>query len=88
MKATAKKAETVMYVGPNIAGITINGTLYKDGKLPSLLRKKITELPVLKSLLIPVSNLAQATKELHDPKSAISICYKNALLSVKTEKEG
>lgn len=78
--------EAVMYVGPNMTGVAVKGTLYKDGKLPDLLKKKIEGLPVLDSLLVPVSNLTQATRDLQDPKSAISTCYANALAEL--EKEG
>lgn len=72
-------AETVMYVGPNMRGIAVKGTLYQKGKLPVLLRKKMSEMPVLSSLLVPVSKLTQITKDLKDPMSEISICYKNVV---------
>lgn len=80
-KAAAKSGtkETVMYIGPNVSGVAVKGTLYKNGKIPKKLKKKIEEIPVLSSLLIPVSKLTQATKDLRDPKSEISTCYVNAL---------
>lgn len=84
-KATTKGSakEAVMYIGPNVAGVTVKGTLYKEGKLPKLLKKKIEEIPVLASLLVPVSRLAQAIKERSDPKSEISTCYANALAELE-----
>lgn len=79
-KATTKGSakEAVMYIGPSVTGVAVKGTLYKEGKLPELLKKKIEEIPVLASLLVPVSRLTQTTKERRDPKSEISTCYANA----------
>lgn len=87
-KAAAKGStkEAVMYIGPNVTGVAIKGTLYKNGKIPERLEKKIKEIPVLGSLLIPVSNLTQATMALKDPKSEISTCYANAM--AECEKGG
>ena len=33
---TNTKRETVMYIGPTVRGVVINGTLFKDGKLKDL----------------------------------------------------
>ncbi len=86
---TARKRETVMYIGPNITGVVTKNTLLADGKLPAPLQKKTEEIPVLQSLLIPVSELAKTNVEIKNPCSAVSICYKKAeeMLSVK-EKGG
>lgn len=83
-KSTARdsKKETVMYIGPNIPGRAIKGTLYQNAKLPELLKEKLEEMPVLKSLFVPVSDLARSMKELRNPKSAISTCYANALAEI------
>ena len=70
VKATTKKTvtntkrETVMYIGPTVRGVVINGTLFKDGKLPALVEKRTEEMPVLQSLFVPVSKLAEAQREL------------------------
>jgi hypothetical protein len=92
VKATTKrtvtntKRETVMYIGPTVRGVVINGTLFKDGKLPALVEKRTEEMPVLQSLFVPVSKLAEAQKELKDSKSAMAICYSKAVEAL-TEKE-
>ena len=64
-EATAKKApaEAVAYVGPDIKNVAINGTVYA-GELPEALSEKITEIPAIKGLLIPVSNYAKAGVEI------------------------
>ena len=92
MKATTKrtvtntKRETVMYIGPTVRGVVINGTLFKDGKLPVLVKKRTEEMPVLQSLFVPVSKLAEAQRELKDSTSAMAICYAKAVEAL-TEKE-
>ena len=48
---TNTKRETVMYIGPTVRGVVINGTLFKDGKLPALVKKRTEEMPVLQSLI-------------------------------------
>lgn len=83
----AKKKETVMYIGPNIVGVVTKNTLFADGKLPVLLQKKVEEIPVLQSLLIPVSALAKTNMEIKNPCSAVSICYKKAEEMLKNEEE-
>lgn len=87
VQKTAKTGakEAMMYLGPNVTGVTVKGTLYKNGKLPELLKRKIKEMPVLASLLVSVSDLAQARKNLGDPKSEISTCYANALAELEKE---
>jgi hypothetical protein len=83
---TNTKRETVMYIGPTVRGVVINGTLFKDGKLPALVKKRTEEMPVLQSLFVPVSKLAEAQRELKDLKSAMAICYSKAVEAL-TEKE-
>ena len=56
---TNTKRETVMYIGPTVRGVVITGTLFKDGKLPALAEKRTEEMPVLQSLFVPVSKLAE-----------------------------
>lgn len=66
--------EAVVYIGPSIKGIVSTGTVYSNG-LPELLIKKADEQPVLNSLVIPVSKLAEAERELRVPGSALATIY-------------
>lgn len=84
--AVKQETETSMYMGPTIRGCVIHGTLFKDGKLPEMVSKKIQNIPVLQSLFIPVSKLGEARKELSNSKSEISICYEKAVEALM-EKE-
>lgn len=85
-KKTVAKQETTMYIGPTIRGVVIQGTLFKGGKLPEMVTKKIENMPILQSLFVPVSKLGDARKERKDSKSAISICYEKAV-EMLMEKE-
>ena len=77
-KATAKKEtvqkETVIYIGPSIKNVVSTGSLYKNG-LPDVLEKEMKKQPVIGSLIIPISGLAAAQKELATPGSALAVIY-------------
>lgn len=70
----ATKKESQMYIGPNIIGVVIKGTVFNEG-LPDVLQEKITETPYLKRLIIPLSRLAEATNELNKEQSSLKIIY-------------
>lgn len=72
-----KKQETVIYIGPAIIGVAMSGTVYNNG-LPKPLEEAMKELPALKRLLVEPKSAGQAKKELKNPQSAVSVCYKNA----------
>lgn len=72
-----KKQKTVIYIGPAIIGVAMSGTVYNNG-LPKPLEEAAKELPALKRLLVEPKNAGQAKKELKNPQSAVSVCYKNA----------
>ena len=68
----------VIYLGPAISGVAMPGTVYKNG-LPPKLQKAVEEVPALKRLLVTTGNAQKVRKDLKDPQSAVSICYKSAL---------
>ncbi len=68
------KTETVMYIGPTIRNVVTTGTLYNNG-LPESLRKEAEKQPVIRNLIVPVSELAAAQKELAVPGSALAVIY-------------
>ena len=72
-KRTTQK-ETVMYIGPSIKNVVTTGTLYNNG-LPEILKKEAEKQPAIKSLIIPMSELTAAQKELATPGSALKIIY-------------
>ena len=78
-RAAASKAkegsnEPVAYVGPDIKNVAINGTVYIDG-LPATLQEKIGDVPALKGLLVPISNLAAAGVAIATQGTALNNLY-------------
>ncbi len=69
-----EKKETVMYIGPSIKNVVSTGTLYRNG-LPEALKKEMEKQPVIKSLIVPVSGLARAQRQLATPGSALAVIY-------------
>ena len=74
--ATKAKAQTVMYIGPSIPHVVQASTVFKDGVLPEALKKCVEEKPYMKKLLVPITELPAAMKELHGGKSALSTIYR------------
>ena len=83
-KAKEGSKEPVAYVGPDIKNVAINGTVYVDG-LPTALQEKIGDVPALKGLLVPISNLAAAGVAITTQGTALNNLY-NAV-SVKLQEQ-
>ena len=66
--------KTMVYIGPTIKHIVKEGNAYRGG-YPPRLEEKILNNPVLKDLLVPVSELAQARKELRKTGSRLVSIY-------------
>ena len=75
--ATKAKAQTVtvMYIGPAIPNVVQASTVFKDGILPEALKKCVEEKPYMKKLLVPLTELPAAMKELN-VSSALSAIYR------------
>lgn len=71
-RTSAKTANVLcqIYIGPSIRGVS-TGTVYK-GDLSPMLNEVIEDLPAIKELVIPVSEIVTANKLLADPNSALS----------------
>lgn len=72
-RETAQK-ETVMYIGPSIKNVVTTGTLYNNG-LPEILKSEMEKQPVIGSLIVPMSGLVAAQKEIATPGSALNLIY-------------
>ncbi|WP_251491326.1 hypothetical protein [Otoolea muris] len=79
-KADYKKTgqEAVAYIGPSFYGIVEKNTVFCSG-LPPRLKKLSEELPFIQELLVPVSGLARARKELQTLGSEKQILYQRAV---------
>lgn len=78
--------ETVIYLGPPISGVAMPGTVYRNGLTPQMQKMK-EEIPAFGRLLAAVGSATQVRKELHDPQSAVSICYQEVVEYVKRGAE-
>lgn len=66
--------EAAIYIGPSIKGLVSTGTVYNNG-LPDNLKLEMEKQPAIKNLVVPVSELSGARKDLRIPGSAMSIIY-------------
>ena len=73
--SAAKKQSNLVYLGPTITGVVRHSTIFKNGVLPQKLSECVTEFPLMKKLLVPVSDIAAATKELNKEQSVLGTIY-------------
>lgn len=81
-KTATKREGPVMYIGPTIKRVVSTNTIFNNG-LPDRLKQKISEEPVIGTLIVPVNGLSEARKKLNEPASAIRACYEQVLLNLK-----
>lgn len=72
--AAGEQPEARIYIGPTLKGVAISGTVLK-GELPPALQEAIKANPVIKELVVPLSQLVEAGKKLTDQNSALSKFY-------------
>lgn len=72
-KAVMKVAQQI-YIGPNIKGVVKSGTSFRNG-LPTKLKEKITEQPILEKLIVSVEELAQAQSEIKEKGTVLNTVY-------------
>ncbi len=77
------EAEPVAYIGPTIRNVISSGRVLVGG-LPPALEKKIEEIPALRGLIVPVSELSTAMQTVKKPKTALNNLY--AAVSEKLKK--
>lgn len=73
-----------IYIGPTLPGV-VHGTVFTNG-LPPALNEKIKAVPAVGELVVPVSGLRDANRELADRESALSRIYR--LAEEKGGREG
>lgn len=76
---TAKEEEKTvskMYIGPTFPGVE-KASVYTNG-LPDPLKEKVENYPVFGELIVDIGDLPATRKELANPESAVSRCYKIA----------
>jgi len=79
-----KENEQVMYMGPAIRGIVKNGAVFTAG-IPKKLEKLAEKKPIIRKLIIPLSEIVQAKKDLDTEGSVTSAAYDRILSLSETE---
>nr|DAN92350.1 MAG TPA: hypothetical protein [Caudoviricetes sp.] len=77
-KITTKEPETVVYVGPTIAGVASHVTTYNNG-LPEGLKIAIEKEPAFRGLVVPLTNLAKAIGDLQTKSGVTHTLYNKVL---------
>lgn len=70
------KPVKVIYIGPSVRRVAAKNTVYSNGLTP-MLEAFCEKYPVAKTLIVPVSELAEARAQLKESSSALKDCYKN-----------
>ncbi len=82
-KVEAKKS--VIYCGPTVPHLVRRYTSFVDGILPAELQAFIDENPVFKELIVSVNKLADASRQLRNPHSSLSVFYEKAQTILKNK---
>ena len=73
-----------MYIGPSIRGVVRHGAAFSGG-LPARVEKLADAKPIIKNLIVPVSDLADAIKRSNEEGTAVAVAYDR--ISELTETE-
>lgn len=76
-KTKAAEPEKVIYMGPTIRGVAVQGTVFEGG-IPPELEEAGTQARAVMALVIPVKDLPKANRELAIEGSALDVLYKKA----------
>ncbi len=69
-----KEHERVMYIGPTIHGVVRNGAVFSGG-IPKTLERLTEEKPVMKHLIVPLSGIVQAKKEISTEGTVAAVAW-------------
>ena len=73
-----------MYIGPSVRGVVKHGAAFSGG-LQARLERLADAKPIIKNLIVPVSELADAIKRSNEEGSAVAVAYDR--ISELTEAE-
>ena len=68
-----KRAETVVYCGPDIPHIARSFTTYAE--IPEALSEEIAKCPTISALILPISKMAETRRALKKPGTREAILY-------------
>jgi hypothetical protein len=69
-----KENEQVMYMGPTIRGVVKSGAVFSGG-IPKDLEKLAEEKPLISNLIVPLSGIVQAKKDIGTEGTVAAVAY-------------
>ncbi len=66
--------EQVMYIGPTLRGVAKSGAVFSGG-IPKDLEKLAAKKPIINNLLVPLSGIVQATKDVKTEGTVAAVAY-------------
>ena len=75
---------TSMYIGPTVRGVVRHGATFSGG-IPSRLENLAATMPIMRNLIVPVSDLTDAIKRSNEEGTAVAVAYDR--ISELTETE-
>lgn len=78
------KNEQVMYIGPTLRGVAKSGAVFSGG-IPKKLEKLAAKKPIIKSLIVPISGIVQAKKDVDTEGTVAAVAYDRISALSETE---
>lgn len=66
--------EQVMYIGPTLRGVAKSGAVFSGG-IPKKLEKLAAKKPIIKNLIVPISGIVQAKKDVDTEGTVAAVSY-------------
>ena len=66
--------EQVMYIGPTLRGVAKSGAVFSGG-IPKKLEKLAAKKPTIKNLIVPISGIVQAKKDVDTEGTVAAVAY-------------
>lgn len=66
--------EQVMYIGPTLRGVAKSGAVFSGG-IPKKLEKLAAKKPIIKNLIVPISGIVQAKKDVDIEGTVAAVAY-------------
>lgn len=64
----------MLYIGPSIRGVVRYGSVFSGG-IPARLEKLAEKKPIIKKLIVPVSEMEEAVRSSREEGSVIAVAY-------------
>ena len=66
--------EQVMYIGPTLSVVAKRGAVFSGG-IPKKLEKLAAKKPIIKNLIVPISGIVQAKKDVDTEGTVAAVAY-------------